>query len=61
MALKQMFKAVSPFRSELVYCQGEVLQNCLPNQLKKILSAPNPDILQCGPLKSANGAAHDAD
>ena len=59
MPLKQMSKAVSAFRSELVYCQEEVLQICLFNQLKK-LSAPNPDILQCGPLKSVNGAAHDA-
>lgn len=61
MPLKQMSEAVSPFRSELVYCQEEVLQICLLNQLKKLLSAPNPDVLQRGPLKSANGTAHDAD
>lgn len=61
MPLKQMSKAVSPFRSELVYCQEEVLQISLLNQLKKRLSAPNPDIRQRSPLKSVKGAAHDAD
>lgn len=30
-----MSKAVSPFRSELVHCQEEILQICLLNQLKK--------------------------
>lgn len=61
MPLKQMSKAVSLFRSELVYCQEEVLQICLFNQLKKLLSAPNLNILQCGPLKSVDGAAQNAD
>lgn len=54
-----MSKAVSQIRAGILSRRS--LADLFVEPAQKTISAPNPDMLQCGLLKLLNGAAHDAD